>query len=164
MTVPILSGLILSFSMRGAYGLRWSRGPGRTLSMCFMINMRPSWAFLIASERTLTGRPWTFISICKAVIPSVVPVTLKSISPAKSSASIRSVKTYGLSPSIIRPMATPATGRFKGTPASIRARQELQVAAIEVEPFWDMISVTLRIAYGKSSSLGRTGIKARSAR
>jgi hypothetical protein len=39
-----------------------------------------------------------------------------------------------------------------------------QVAAIEVEPFWLMISVTLRIAYGKSSVLGKTDTKARSAR
>ena len=61
-------------------------------------------------------------------------------------------------------MAIPLTGREIGTPASIRARQLAQVAAMEVEPFWDMISVTERMAYGKSSSVGRTGRRARSAR
>jgi polyribonucleotide nucleotidyltransferase len=48
-----------------------------------------------------------------------------------------------------------------GTPASIRAKQLEQVAAIEVEPFCDMISVTLRIAYGKSSIEGNTASSAR---
>ena len=66
--------------------------------------------------------------------------------------------------STMRPIATPETGRFKGTPASIRAIHEEQVAAIEVEPFWDMISVTERMAYGKSSSEGSTGSKALSAK
>lgn len=47
--------------------------------------------------------------------------------------------------STMRPMATPDTGRLRGTPASMRARQLEQVAAMEVEPFWDMISVTERI-------------------
>ena len=61
-------------------------------------------------------------------------------------------------------VAMPLTGAVKGTPASISARQLEQVAAIDVEPFWLIISVTLRIAYGKSSSLGNTGVKARSAK
>ncbi|MCY1383461.1 hypothetical protein D9M69_715870 [compost metagenome] len=86
------------------------------------------------------------------------------MSPAKSSASAISLMTYGVSPSIIRPIAIPETGRFNGTPASISASTELQVAAIEVEPFWLMISVTLRIAYGNSSSVGNIGSTARSAR
>ena len=44
------------------------------------------------------------------------------------------------------------------------AASKEQVAAMLVEPFWDIISVTDRIAYGKSASLGRTLETARSAR
>jgi hypothetical protein len=51
-----------------------------------------------------------------------------------------------------------------GTPASIRARVEPQVEAIEVEPFDDRHSDTSRMTYGNSSWLGRTGMSARSAR
>ena len=47
---------------------------------------------------------------------------------------------------IMRPMAMPETGDLIGTPASMSAMQEEQVAAMEVEPFWDMISVTERMA------------------
>ncbi len=61
-------------------------------------------------------------------------------------------------------MAIPLTGRLSGTPASIRANTLLQVAAILVEPFWLIISVTLRIAYGKSASSGKTAVTARSAK
>lgn len=69
------------------------RGAERTESIWSRINMRPAWDCLMAFSRISTGRPWTFISIWRAVTPSVVPVTLKSMSPAKSSASMRSVKT-----------------------------------------------------------------------
>ena len=150
--------------MRGAYGESSARGAESTESMWPRMNIRPSWDCWIAFSRMPTGRPWTFISIWRAVIPFLVPVTLKSMSPAKSSASMRSVRTCGVSPSSIKPIATPETGSFRGTPASIRARQDEQVAAIEVEPFWDIISVTERMAYGKSSLDGRTGRRARSAR
>ena len=57
------------------------------------------------------------------------------MSPAKSSASAISERTYGLPSSIIKPIAIPETGRFNGTPASISANVELHVAAIEVDPF-----------------------------
>ena len=104
------------------------------------------------------------MSICSAVIPFSVPVTLKSMSPAKSSASAMSLKITNLSPSIKRPIAIPLTGRFRGTPASINAKQLEQVAAIDVLPCWLMISVTERIVYGNSASLGRTACKALSAK
>jgi len=164
MTAPILSGSIFSFSIRGAYGLSVSRGAGKILSIWSRINARPALLCSIAWRSTATGKPCTFMSICSAVMPLAVPVTLKSISPAKSSASAMSLSTYGVSPSIIRPMAMPETGAFNGTPASISAKQLEQVAAIDVEPFWLIISVTERMAYGKSSSLGSTGVKARSAK
>jgi hypothetical protein len=64
----------------------------------------------------------------------------------------------------IRPIAAPATGALIGTPASIRARVEPQVEAIEVEPLEVTHSLTSRMTYGNSSWLGRTGRSARSAR
>ena len=48
-------------------------------------------------------------------------------------------------------------GAFSGTPASISAKQLEQVAAIEVEPFWLMISVTIRMVYGNSASAWQYG-------
>ena len=63
----------------------------------------------------------------------------------------------------IRPIAIPATGLLIGTPASISAKQEPQVEPMEVEPLEDKTSDTTRIAYGNSSTGGRTGIKALSA-
>ena len=43
------------------------------------------------------------------------------------------------------PMLMPATGRIKGTPASISARLPPQTEAIEVEPLDSMISQVTRI-------------------
>ena len=90
-------------------------------------------------------KPLTFISICMAVIPFSVPATLKSISPLKSSKPIMSDRIAVLPSSIISPMAIPATGAKIGTPASIKAKVEPQVLAIEVEPLPDMISETTLI-------------------
>ena len=49
------------------------------------------------------------------------------------------------SPSLIRPMAMPATGRVRGTPASISASEEPQTEAIEDEPLDSVISDTMRM-------------------
>ena len=49
-------------------------------------------------------------------------------------------KTAKLSPSLIKPIAIPATGFFIGTPPSIRAREPAQTDAIEEEPFDSRIS------------------------
>lgn len=129
-------------------------------------DIRPlsSLACIRACSNTSTLRPWTFMSICSAVIPWAVPATLKSMSPAKSSASAMSLKITCLPPSLINPIAIPLTGALSGTPASINAKQLEQVAAMLVLPFWLIISVTERIAYGKSFSSGNTGIIARSAK
>ena len=50
-----------------------------------------------------------------------------------------------------------------GTPAAISERVEPQIEPCEVEPFEERTSETTRIAYGNSSTLGRTGISAFSA-
>ena len=61
-------------------------------------------------------------------------------------------------------MAIPATLFFMGTPASIRARIVPQTLAMEVLPLELSTSDTTLMVYGKSSSEGRTGRTARSAR
>ena len=48
------------------------------------------------------------------------------------------------SPSLIRPIAMPATWAFIGTPASISARLPPQTEAIDEEPFDSVISETTR--------------------
>ena len=53
-------------------------------------------------------------------------------------------------------MATPATGAFSGTPASIIDNEPPQTDAIEDEPFDSVISETTRIVYGKSVAAGKT--------
>ena len=107
---------------------------------------------------TASLMPRTLMSICSAVTPSRVPVTLKSMSPKASSLPRMSVRTANLpSGSMTRPIAAPATGAVIGTPASMRASVDPQVEAIEVEPFDVTHSDTSRITYGKSWALGRTG-------
>src|SRR5919202_7142312 len=60
-------------------------------------------------------------------------------------------------------MATPATGRLIGTPASMSDSEEPQTEAIELEPLDSRMSDTTRIVYGKSSTGGIIGTSARSA-
>ena len=48
--------------------------------------------------------------------------------------------------SVTSPTLMPATGAFKGTPASRRARVPPQTDAIEVEPLDSMISEETRMA------------------
>ena len=88
------------------------------------------------------------MSIWMAVIPSVVPVTLKSMSPKKSSSpwiSVRSTKSSSVSP-VTRPHEIPATIFLMGTPAAIRDIQDAQVDAMDVEPLDSKVSETVRIA------------------
>ncbi len=68
------------------------------------------------------------------------------------------------SPSLINPIATPATGALIGTPASISDKQPPQTAAIEEEPFDSKVSETIRIVYGNASLAGRIDFNARSAK
>src|SRR5213083_2031859 len=75
-----------------------------------------------------------------------------------------SVRIVYLLPDVTRPIAIPAIISLIGTPASISARVEPQVEAIDDEPFDSSVSLTTRMVYGNSSLDGRTGKMARSAR
>ena len=88
------------------------------------------------------------MSICVAVMPSLVPVTLKSMSPRWSSSPKMSDSTAHLpvSESEISPMAIPDTGLRSFTPASISARVPAQTVAIDDEPFDSRMSDTTRTA------------------
>ena len=89
--------------------------------------------------------PSILMSICSAVTPSRVPATLKSMSPRWSSSPRMSDSTTNWSPSLIKPIAIPATGALIGTPASISDRLAPQTLAIELEPFDSVISDTTRM-------------------
>src|SRR3990167_9131791 len=67
-------------------------------------------------------------------------------------------------PSLIRPIAIPATGALIGMPASIRASEEPQTDAMDEEPFDSVISDTQRMVYGNSSMVGMTASTPRLAR
>ena len=100
-------------------------------------------------------RPSILMSIWMAVMPFLVPATLKSMSPKKSSTPwISHHGDLSWSPSVIRPQEMPATGALIGTPASIRASVEPQTEPWEVEPLEEMTSETRRRAYGNSSPAG----------
>ena len=64
-------------------------------------------------------------------------------------------------PSLMSPMAIPATCAFIGTPASMSARLAPQTEAMEDEPFDSVISDTTRIEYANSSAAGKTATSAR---
>ena len=66
-----------------------------------------------------------------------------------------SVRMAYSSPSFTRPIATPATEAFSGTPASIKLSEPPQTVAIDDEPFDSRMSETTRIAYGQSVFVGQ---------
>src|SRR4030065_1024321 len=66
-------------------------------------------------------------------------------------------------PSLINPIAMPATGAEIGTPASIRASEAPHTVAIDEEPFDSRISETILRVYGNRSLPGIIGLIARSA-
>ena len=107
--------------------------------------------------------PWILISIWRAVTPASVPATLKSISPRWSSSPKISVKTAKPLSSRTKPIATPATGALRGTPASINDKLAPQTLAIEEEPFDSVISETTLVVYGHSSVAGSTAVMPRRA-
>lgn len=98
--------------------------------------------------------PLSLVSNWIAVTPVLVPASLKSISPVKSSVAIRSVNTTYLlilpssSPSVIKPIAIPATGALSGTHASYKANVEPHTDPIDVEPPDPKHSDTTLIVYG----------------
>src|SRR3990172_6028491 len=77
--------------------------------------------------------------------------------------SVRTAKRP-VSGSLMRPIAAPATWPEIGTPASIGARDEPHVEAMDVDPLEVTHSETRRMTYGNSSLGGSTGRSARSAR
>ena len=159
------SGLTLMVVMRGAKSLIWPRVSGITSSILSRMNRRARSACARPCRMIASLMPLTLMSIWSAVIPSRVPVTLKSMSPNASSLPRMSVRTAKRpSGSLMRPIAAPATGALIGTPASMSASVEPHVDAIDVDPFDVTDSDTSRMTYGKSSWLGRTGRRARSAR
>ena len=86
------------------------------------------------------------MSTWMAVMPFLVPPTLKSMSPKKSSTPWMSTMVIQRSPSVTRPQEMPATGSLMGTPASISARVEAQMEPWEVEPLEESTSLTKRMA------------------
>ena len=108
----IFSGLILIVVIRGAKSDISSRALGRTAVILSRMNRRAARACLSPSRMTRSSMPLTLMSIWRAVMPFVVPVTLKSMSPIESSLPRMSVRTTKLpvSPSSTRPIAAPATG------------------------------------------------------
>jgi hypothetical protein len=77
-----------------------------------------------------------------AVTNSLVPATLKSMSPSASSAPRMSVRVTNVPLSAIMPIAIPATGALIGTPASMSESVEAQTLAIDVEPLEPRMSDT----------------------
>src|SRR5438094_8010245 len=75
-----------------------------------------------------------------------------------------SVRIAYLPPSLISPIATPATAERRGTPASNNASDPPHTEAIDDDPLDSRLSETMRIVYGKSSNAGSTPCSARSAR
>ena len=121
--------------------------------------MRASFAWARACCMISRLTPVILMSICRAVIPSCVPATLKSMSPRWSSAPWMSVRISYSSPSLTRPIAMPETGAVIGTPASISASVEPQTEPIDDEPFDSSVSETMRIVYGNVSVVGSTGLE-----
>src|SRR5690554_6397903 len=95
------------------------------------------------------------MSIWQAVIPSAVPVTLKSMSPKWSSSPKMSDKTAKFHDvaSEINPMAIPDTGFFIWIPASINAIVPAQTVAIDDEPLDSNTSDINRMVYGQSAGI-----------
>ena len=81
MTSRILSGLILILIMRGACGEIASRAAGSVCPITSRMNKRPFFACSSASAMICAFTPAILMSICRAVMPSRVPATLKSMSP-----------------------------------------------------------------------------------
>ena len=132
-TSPILSTGILMLMTRGAYG-DISSGPSMASFITSRITRRAALACCSAPPSTEAGMPSSLVSSCSAVTNSFVPATLKSMSPNASSAPRMSVRVTYSSPSLIRPIAMPATGAFSGQPALSRLIVLAQTEPIEVEP------------------------------
>ena len=150
--------------MRGANSEISARGELIACSITPRMCRRAPLAWFRATCMISLVIPSILISICRALIPSRLPATLKSMSPRWSSSPRISDRTTNLSSSFTRPIAIPATADFTGTPASISARDAPQTDAIEEEPLDSVISETTRTVYGNSSWDGITASTPRFAR
>mmetsp|Transcript_49045 Transcript_49045/g.153989 ORF Transcript_49045/g.153989 Transcript_49045/m.153989 type:complete len:205 (+) Transcript_49045:410-1024(+) len=136
----------------GTEGASSGRGFAWALSMWTSMWTLPSLACASADLRRLTLRPSHLMSSWKAVMPLASPQTLKSMVPSESSRPRMSVRMTASSSIFLmiaslfssfpllrfsgssRPIATPATGRLSGTPASKRARQPPHTEAMDELP------------------------------
>ena len=72
---------ICTVMIRGACGDSSARGSEMTFAISPRMNVRAFSALLSASRRMSNVTPVILMSICRAVMPSDVPATLKSMSP-----------------------------------------------------------------------------------
>ena len=78
--------------MPGAYLDSSERGASMTAPISPRMNSRATLAWARASRMISNVTPVILMSICRAVIPSLVPATLKSMSPRWSSTPAMSVR------------------------------------------------------------------------
>lgn len=158
----------LKLHTKSRIGLIGLNGSGKTTLLELLAGIRPiPAAAKIICKTTMTILPQLKERLSKSggettqayilqALKQQSAATLKSISPKASSRPWISVRIVKYSPSLTRPMATPATGALIGTPASIKDRVLAQTLPIEEEPLDSRVSETRRIAYGNSSSEGMT--------
>ena len=83
--VPITSRIfdlsIVKVSMRGACADSSERVSPSAFAISLRMCARPSWACFRATFMISSVMPEILMSICSAVMPSLVPATLKSMSP-----------------------------------------------------------------------------------
>ena len=143
---PILKGSIFMTFILGANLETCFLGSAKVASIASKIFSLAFLACFKAASRIGNVNFKVFTSNCSAVIPFLVPATLKSMSPLISSIPTISVRTaYFLSFSITSPIAIPDTGLVIGTPASISDNVLPLTEAIEVEPLELVTSETTLI-------------------
>ena len=165
MTSLILSTGILMLTMNGANGESSGRCVVRVFVISTLIDSRANWDWEMTFLITSIESHLILQSIWRAVNHLIVPATLKSISHRKSSCAWISVNIsyFPFSSSNIIHIATQLTMFLIGTQASIIDIEEPHIEAIELEPLQVVISETILMKYGNSSSDGRTGSRAFSA-
>mmetsp|Transcript_1994 Transcript_1994/g.7312 ORF Transcript_1994/g.7312 Transcript_1994/m.7312 type:complete len:280 (-) Transcript_1994:335-1174(-) len=167
MALPTKRAAIGNVSMRGAFSGSSPRGAGEHAPMRESTLRRPTSAASSACRRMSVVMPSRLTSIWNAVMHVSSPPTLKSMSPSASSLPRMSVRMMVSSPSDSgsrRPIATPATTRFSGTPASSIAKHPAQTDAMEELPFDSVMLLSTRTTYGHDELSGMVGMSARSAR
>ena len=143
-TSPIFSTGISKEEIFGAVSRTSGLGSMMVSAITSRMSRRAECACRSASASTDAGMPEIFVSSWSAVMKSVVPATLKSMSPKASSAPRMSVRVTQAPSAWTRPMATPATGALIGTPASINDRVDPHTDAIELDPLDAITSDTVR--------------------